>query len=110
MRKLKLLAFAFVLGTATMFATNGEPVDDTSNQIRNEIVQLLDAPNFVVEDEMNINVTFTFNSEGQIVVLEVNSYDDGVLDYVRKNINGKYLQQPGEQNKRYTMPLKIEEI
>jgi len=110
MRKLKLLAFAFVFGTATMFATTGEPDVTTNNQIRNEIVQLLDAPDFVVEDDMNIHVTFTFNSEGQIVVLEVNSKNEGVLDYIRENVNGRHIQHPGEQNKHYTMPIKIEKI
>jgi len=111
MRKFKLLVLAFVLGTASLFAANVETLEDVpAKVIRNQIVDLLTAPNFVIESETQIAVTFTFNSEGEIVVLSVNSKDAQILNYVRKNINGKVIEMPGERDKLYTMPLKIEVI
>ena len=108
MRKFKLMALALVLGTASLFATNLETVEDVpAKVIRNQIVELLDAPNFVIEGEMHVAISFTFNSEGEIVVLSVDSRNKDVLNYVRKNINGKVIDMPGERDKVYSMPLTI---
>jgi len=111
MRKFKLLALAFVFGTMSVFASNELiPEDVPAKVIRNQIVKLLATPNFTVEAETQITISFTFNSEGEIVVLSVNSRDKHILNYVRKNINGKVIDMPGEKDKLYTMPLKIEAI
>jgi len=111
MRKFKLLALAFVFGTMSVFASNELiPEDVPAKVIRNQIVKLLATPNFAVEAETQIAISFTFNSEGEIVVLSVNSRDKHILNYVRKNINGKVIDMPGEKDKLYTMPLKIEAI
>ena len=111
MRKFKLLALAFVLGTASLFAANEEtPEDVPAKLIRNQIVELLAVPNFAVEAETKLVINFTFNSEGEIVVLSVNSRDKHILNYIRKNINGKVIEMPGKRDKVYTVPLKIEVI
>ena len=111
MKKFKLLALVFVLGTTSLFATNVEnletPEDVPAKVIRNQIVELLATPNFAVEAEIQIAISFTFNSEGGIIVLNVNSRDAKILNYVRKNINGKMIDMPGERDKVYTIPLKI---
>lgn len=111
MRKFKLLALAFVFGTMSVFATN-ELIPEVvpAKVIRNQIVKLLAAPNFAIEAETKIAISFTFNSEGKIVVLGVNSSDKHILNYVRNNVNGKVMDMPGEKDKLYTMPLKIEVI
>lgn len=107
MRKFKLMALAFVIGTASLFATNVNEPKDPNKEIRNQIVNLLEAPDFVVENEIVVNLTFTFSSEGEIVVLAVSCKNCDVLDYVRKHINYKKIENPGIKNKKYTMPLKI---
>jgi len=108
MRKFKLLALALVLGSASLFATNVEYIEDVpSNVIRNQIVELLGVPDFVIEDDMNVAISFTFNSEAEIVVLSVDSRNKDVLNYVRKNINGKVIDMPGERDKIYSFPLTI---
>jgi len=108
MRKFKLLALAFVLGTASLFATNeATPEDVPVKVIRNQIVQLLDAPNFTLESDTQVAISFTFNSEGEIVVLSVNSRNADILNYVRENINGKVIDMPGERDKVYSIPLKL---
>jgi len=110
MKKFKLLALAFVLGTVSLFATNGVTPDEPNKEIRNQMVQLLDTPDFTVQEDMDIAITFTFNSEGEIVVLNVNSQNTEVLNYVRENLNGKVMKIPGERDKLYAMPLKIKAI
>lgn len=110
MRKLKLLALALVIGTVSSFAFNSEDPGAPKEEIRSQIVKMLQSPDFAVDKEMNVEISFTFSSEGEIVVLSVNSTNRNVLNYVRKNLNYKKIQNPGERDKLYTMPLKIAQI
>jgi len=107
MRKFKLLALALVIGTASLFAVNTDKPENPSKEIRNEIVKLLQSPEFVVENDMNVVLKFTFNSEGEIVVLCAGCKDKKIVDYIRKNLNYKQFNTPGERDKIYTIPLKI---
>ena len=107
MRKFKLMALALVIGTASLFAANGEDPKEANKQIRSQIVSLLQAPDFVIENETTVMLTFTFSSQGEVVVLNVDSRDKNILNYVRENLNYKKVDNPGERDKLYTMPLKV---
>ncbi len=107
MRKYKLLALALVIGTASLFATNMEDSNVPKKEIRAQIVKLLKAPNFTISSEITVHLTFTFSSEGEIVVLKVDTRNRDVLNFIRENINYKKLENPGVRDKIYTMPLKI---
>jgi transposase len=107
MRKFKLLALALVIGTASVFATNGDDPKEANKKIRNQIVNLLQDADFIVENETTVNLTFTFSSQGEIIVLKVDSRDKNILNFVRENLNYKKVNYPGERDKLYTMPLKV---
>jgi hypothetical protein len=107
MRTLKLFALAMLIGTAGMFAAETANPDVPKKVIRNQIVDLLETPKFAVDKDMTVNITFTFSSEGEIVVLNVDSKNREVLKYIRKNLNYQKLDNPGERDKIYTMPLKV---
>ena len=106
MKKYMLLALALVIGTASLFATNVNP-DDSKKEMRDQIVKLLDTPSYATDKVIDVEITFTFSSEGEIVVLRVDSSDGEVLNYVRRNLNYKKIQSPGEKDKLYSMPLKV---
>ncbi len=107
MRKFKLLALALVIGTASLFAANAGESDVPKEEIRDQIVELLKTPDFTIYNEMTVNITFTFSSEGEIVVLSVDSKNRDVLNFIRKNLNYQKIDNPGERDKLYSMPLKI---
>jgi len=107
MRKLKLVALAMLIGTAGLFAAETTNPDVPKKVIRSQIVKLLKAPEFVVNKSMTIDITFTFSSEGEVVVLSVDSKNRQVLNYIRKNLNYKKIGNPGERDKVYSMPLKV---
>jgi len=107
MRKFKLMALALVIGTASLFAANGDDPTEANEKIRSQIISLLQTRDFVVENEMVVLITFTFSSEGEIVVLNVDSKGKDILSYIRKNLNYKEVKNPGERDKLYTMPLKV---
>ena len=101
MRKLMLMALALVIGTASIVASNVGDSDATKDEIRDQIVELLKTPSFDVDQEYNVNISFTFSSDGEIVVLSIDSKNRDVLDYIRENLNYKKIQNPGEKDKLY---------
>ena len=107
MRKFKVLALALVIGTTSLFATNGSDLKEPTKKIRNQIVKLLQSPVLNIENETTVTITFTFSSEGEVVVLNVDSRNREILNYVRENLNYKKIENPGERNKLYKMPLKV---
>lgn len=109
MKKFKLLALALAISTTSLFATN---FDDAGIKegMRNQIVKLLNTPDFTVENDIDVNITFTFSSEGEIVVLSVDSKDEDILKYIRKNLNYKKIENPGKRDKHYSMPIKVKSV
>lgn len=107
MKKFKLMALAFLIGTASLFAFNVDDEEKPSKEIRNEIVQLLQAPDFELKEDVNVILKFTFSSEGEIVVLCPGCENKDITDYIRKNLNYKKFKNPGERNKIYLLPLKL---
>ena len=125
MKKLSLLALAFVLGTAVLFSANtnsdniklnavyhlnhfiNDVPDIPATQIRSQILDLLVDADFTVEKDMTVSITFTFNSAGEIVVLDVDTKNSDVLNYIRKNVNKQSISVPGEANRVFTIPVKF---
>lgn len=110
MKKIKLLALAFVFGTASLFAFNTNNYESPEKEIRTQIVKLLQTPDFIVEEDLNVILKFTFNSEGEIVVLCPGCKNKQIVDYIRKNLNQKKFTNPGEKDKIYKIPLIIKAV
>ena len=106
MKNLKILAFAFIISTSSLFASEIVP-DIPVKDIRSQVVDLLSNPEFKINEEIVVNVLFTFSSEGDIVVLKVDSQNPDVIQYVRDHINHKMIATPGEPNREFTLPLRI---
>jgi hypothetical protein len=107
MKKFQLLALALVIGVTSVFATPVESSKDFKTALRNEIVKLLQSPEFVLTEEINVTLKFTFSSEGEIVILCPGCENKEVVKYIRENLNYKKFKTPGEQDKIYTIPLKL---
>jgi len=107
MNKFRLLALALVVGTASLFANNEINPQASKEEIRKQIVELVADSEVIIDVEMVVNVTFTFSSEGEIVILSVDSKDKEILDFLRTSINSKKLKNPGKENRHYTMPISL---
>jgi hypothetical protein len=107
MNKFKLLAIVLVMGVTSLFANSNIDPDVSKDEIRKQIIELVDNTTIVFEKEIIVYVTFTFNTEGEIIVLNVNSKDKDVLSFIRKNLNNKKLEKPGRVNREYTLPINI---
>jgi len=107
MNKFRLLAIALVLGTTSLLANTIINPEVSRDEIRKQIVELVGNSKVSIDDITTVNVTFTFSSEGEIVVLKVDSRDEQVLNFVRKNLNSKKLEKPGKVNRHFSMPITI---
>jgi len=110
MKKLKLLALALFIGTTGLFASEMSINDIENPNIGTQIENLLSHTQFTFDNISEIQIKFTFTSEGKIVVVKVNSKDRNVLNYVRENLNGKEIKNPGEKGKYYSLYLKLQTI
>lgn len=108
MNKFKLLAIAFVLGTTSLFANNIITPEVSKDEIRQQIIELVQHSENNIEGQVTVTLTFTFSTSGEIVVKRVDSMNKEVLAFVRKNINSKKLVNPGKAHRNYTMPIVIE--
>jgi len=108
MKKLKLFAFALFIGTTGLIASEMSINDVKNPNIETQIENLLNNTKFIFDNTSEIQIKFTFSSDGKIVVLEVYSKDSNVLNYIRKNLNGKVILNPGERNKLYNLSLKLQ--
>ena len=107
MNKFKLLAIALVLGTTSLFANNIINPEVSKDEIRQQIIELVQDSQNTIDSQITVNVTFTFSTSGEIVVKKVDSSDKEVLAFIRKNINSKVLENPGRANRNFTMPIVI---
>lgn len=107
MKKVQLLLVAFALGTMSLFANNVETPTVSKEEIRQQIVELIQSTDMSFDQDSSVNISFTFNTSGEIVVLKVDSMNKEVLNFVRKNLNGVKLENPGKVGREYTMPLSV---
>lgn len=107
MNKFRLLAIALVFGTTSLFASTIITPEVSKDEIRKQIIELVENSTTEINSQVTVNVTFTFNTSGEIVVLKVNSKDKQVLTFIRENLNSKTLENPGKANRQYTMAINI---
>jgi len=109
MKKLIVVLVA-VLASTQIFA-NDKPSKNTSvEELRNEIVVLLDKPEIKLEqNEIKANIEFILNAKGEIVILTVDSEKTAVEDYVKSRLNYKKVDSDVTTvtNKVFKFSLKV---
>jgi len=106
MKKIKILALAFVITTSSLFATEIVP-DIPVKEIRTQINELLPTPDFSIETDQTINIFYRFDITGRVYVMWVESNDMEVLKYVRENMHDKLVETNDDYDKVFKMELKL---
>ena len=107
MNKFRLVAIALVFGTTSLFASTIITPDVSKDEIRAQIIELVENSETIIENQVVVHVTFTFSTSGEIVVLKVNSTDKKVLSFIRETLNNKKLENPGKTYRHYTMAINV---
>jgi hypothetical protein len=106
MKKLVFTSVFFALSTLFMALS---PLETSKDQLRDQIIQLLETPNIQLEtEELNAVIIFTLNGKGEVVVLSVETDSSYLEGYVKEKLNYKkvaYAQLiPGE---KFKMNLRV---
>ena len=111
MKNLKSLVVAFVLTltTASLFAKTVPSEVKPAVQLRSEIVELLKAPQFNIEEEMETSrIFFTVSNKGEIIVLNVQTEKPQIEAYIKSRLNYKKTEaNPIAYGKTFNVTLKI---
>ena len=109
MRKLSLVVVAsMLLATGNVLANDINDINPTKS-LSSQISLMLSDNNFTeIESDLTAQVRFTLNSEGEIVVLSVDTNFDRMEDFVKHNLNYKKVDMDKvEEGKIYTIPVRI---
>lgn len=109
MKKLFVFLFAVMMSVSS-FANTVNPTskEDVKKEIRSKIVQLLGNVDFSFDKELKTTVDLMVNRKGEIVVLNVNSNNSNVSDYIKRKLNYKKVVGKLKSSvKIYKMPLRI---
>lgn len=110
MRKVSLVvASAILLFTGTVLANDGVKGTADPNSLSAQIAQLLSENNFSeISNDLTAQVRFTLNSEGQIVVLSVDTENERLAGFVKSRLNYQKVDiSKIEEGKLYTVPVRI---
>ena len=106
MRKLSLVVVAaMLLVTGNVLANDTDGVKPTTS-ISTQISKMLSDNSF--SDELTAQIRFTLNSEGEIVVLSVDTDSEVLEGFVKSRLNYKKVDVDAiEEGKLYTVPVRI---
>jgi hypothetical protein len=107
MNKIKVLAIVLMMGATSLFANPTVDADVTKDEIRKQIIELVEKSVSNFKNEITVTITFTFNTSGEIIITNVESRTKEVLAFIRENINNKKLENPGKVKREYTLPITI---
>ncbi|MBW1297498.1 hypothetical protein [Aquimarina litoralis] len=107
----KLIVLAVAILTSTQIFANDKKAEETNEQkLRSEIALLLKRPEIKLDtDEIKANIEFIVNTNGEIVILTVDSEKEAIEEYVKFRLNykkvGDNINKTG--NKVFKLKLKV---
>jgi hypothetical protein len=106
MKKLSVILVAFVLLLGTNVTAADVGLDKEKKlTISQEIGDLLADANMELDFDVNANVTFMINEEGEIVVLTVDTSDVSIERFIKSRLNYKKLQHKLVEGEEYKVPI-----
>lgn len=115
MKKLVILFFAIVLGTSSAFANEKKgkltKKEKTRIEFCTQITKYLGNYNRELNEDLTANVRLMLNHNNEIVVLSVDSKNEGLVSYVKTKLNYKKVSVENlEKMKVFILPLKIKRV
>lgn len=109
MKNLKILVIAFTLFAMNVSAAVLAPVKPTT-KLRAEIVNLIGStcPFELDKNECTAEVLFTVNTNGEVIVLSVNSSNEEAEYFLKNKLNYKKVSfKATKEGELYLLPLRI---
>lgn len=115
MKKLKLTitAIALCFATMTSFATEIEPVKESNQAFRSEIVSLLgsEIPDYLTNGkDFTANLSLMLNNNNELIVVSTSSKNESFDNYVKSKLNYQKIDVKGlKKGEIYKVPLTIKQ-
>jgi len=105
MKKVKVILVALTLMLGTLLTTAANPATTAKTPLSAEIAKLLEDPYFIQDVELLTTVTFLINSEGEIVVLDVDTENQQVERFIKSRLNYSKINTQLQKGKEYKVPV-----
>ncbi len=102
-----LVAFALFFGTNISTAAVVVEKDNAKVSISQEIASLLQNPEINLQADIKADVTFTINTEHEIVVLTVDTENEIVERFIKSRLNYEQLENNLTPGKEYKVPVRM---
>jgi len=109
MRKLSLVFVAAMLLVTGNILANDSVNDDPTKNLSAQIGELL-KDNYLTDDQVSLTaqVRFILNEKDEIVVLSVDTEDEGLASFVKSRLNYKKVAvDNSREGKMFTVPIRI---
>lgn len=109
MKKISLVLVAAMLLLSGNVLASDLDANKPSKSISTQIQKMLQNNSFDIEEgELYAQVRFTFNKDGEIVVLSVETEDNTLEGFVKGRLNYKKVDaQNTEEGKMYTVAVRV---
>ena len=110
MRTIKTLLLAVVIIFGSVLTANAktEPTKDQQAIIAKRFERILKYPEFDVNKETLVKVTFMFNNDNEMVILSVDSKNKDVSSFIKTTFNYQGLSLDGmNKNEEYVLPIRL---
>lgn len=106
MKNLKMLFIVAVFAMTNVLSASTNPTKENPSSITEQVAELLKSPSFKVEGEITATVSLMVNDNNEFVVVNVNSDDERVQDFIKSRLNYKKAQ--GISNKKsFEVPVRV---
>ncbi len=107
MKNVSVILVAVVLLFGTSISTAAVETEKEKLSPSQEISKLLKNPNFLVENDVDANVTFVVNEDNEMVILTVETEDSTIEGYIKNRLNYEKLEAVLVEGKEYKIPVRL---
>jgi hypothetical protein len=109
MKTIKMFLMALAITVSSVVSATTESIEKDPTSLKEKITKLLKNPSFIVEEDVQANVTLMFNKNCELVVLAVDSESELAESFIKNRLNYKKLDVDVQSlNKTFVVPVKIE--
>jgi hypothetical protein len=107
MKKVKVILVALTLMFGTLFTTAAIPDDTVKTPFSAEIERLLEDNDLFLGHDAYATITFVVNTEGEIVVLDVDTENQLVKQFINERLSYYKIKAKMQKGKEYKVPVRV---
>ena len=109
MKTLKSMLLIVTIALCSVLSANAtEESTIESKAITNQVKDLLQKPNFTIEEDFQAYVRLALNENNELVVLYVNSKNEMINNFIKNRLNYKKVSQNViDKDQEYIVPVRI---